>query len=426
MLFSASVPLSLLIISLWSDMWYASLYYPATVLVLIFADAASSLPNPRLGAELKLPGALYVGRRGAAELRISAGGYGYPVSLRCLLEQRGEADMPQTASCVLNGDATLKLPITPRRRGQISVDALWIRWKGSLGLVETVRRQNIGGHIDVMPDVKGLHDEALRFFARDASWGVKTQNMKGEGTEFEDLCDYAPGMDNRLIDWKHSARHKKILCKEFRQERNHHIVIGFDTGRLMLEPVDGVPKLDRAIRAGLLLGWVSLYSGDFLGGCGFDVSFRKFIHPGRGMQYFARFQHFASELSYRAEETNFTLGLAELNTRLSHRALVVVFTEFVDAIQAELLIESLGWMTRRHVVIFVSMRDEASSKLQCAPPDDFTSVASAVIADDFLRERRIVLERIARLGVHCLDVPAAGISTALLNRYLMIKQRGLL
>jgi len=37
-----------------------------------------------------------------------------------------------------------------------------------------------------------------------------------------------------------------------------------------------------------------------------------------------------------------------------------------------------------------------------------------------------VLEKLERLGVHCIDVPATELSTALLNRYLMIKQRGLL
>ena len=233
-------------------------------------------------------------------------------------------------------------------------------------------------------------------------------------------------MDYRLIDWKSSARHLKILCKEFRQERNHHIMLGFDTGRLMTEPLEGQPKLDRAIMAGLLLGRVCLYNGDFLGGCAFDARFRNFIKPERGMPHFMKFQRFASELAYRTEETNFTLGIAELNARLSRRALVVLFTEFVDTIQAELLIESLRWMTRKHVVIFVTFRDRMLTALEAAAPNDFSDAARAVIADDFLRERRIVLERIARLGVHCLDTNAAGLSSALLNRYLMIKKKGLL
>jgi uncharacterized protein (DUF58 family) len=144
------------------------------------------------------------------------------------------------------------------------------------------------------------------------------------------------------------------------------------------------------------------------------------------MHQFARFQSFTADLAYRTEETNFTLGLAELNSRLAHRALVVLFTEFVDMIQAELLVESLGWMTRRHAVIFVTMRDPFLEGLRDERPGSFLRAAKAVIADDFLNERSVVLERVARLGVHCIDTPAEGMSAAILNRYLMIKARGLL
>ncbi len=49
-----------------------------------------------------------------------------------------------------------------------------------------------------------------------------------------------------------------------------------------------------------------------------------------------------------------------------------------------------------------------------------------MIADDFLRERRVVLERLRRLGVHCLDVPAASLGTDLVNRYLEIKRHELI
>jgi uncharacterized protein (DUF58 family) len=61
-----------------------------------------------------------------------------------------------------------------------------------------------------------------------------------------------------------------------------------------------------------------------------------------------------------------------------------------------------------------------------ATPTQFTDVAQSVIAHDFLRERSIVIERLERLGVHCLDVPSRGLPVALINRYLLIKQRGLI
>jgi hypothetical protein len=37
-----------------------------------------------------------------------------------------------------------------------------------------------------------------------------------------------------------------------------------------------------------------------------------------------------------------------------------------------------------------------------------------------------VFERLERLGIQCLDVPSQGLPVALINRYLMIKQRGLI
>ena len=64
--------------------------------------------------------------------------------------------------------------------------------------------------------------------------------------------------------------------------------------------------------------------------------------------------------------------------------------------------------------------------LRKAFPDRFEDVAKAVIAYDFLRERNTVFERLARLGVHCLDVPTRSLPVSLINRYLLIKQRGLL
>ena len=425
--FSVSVPIALLIVCIWRGHWYIALYYPSAVVALMAGDFMSAPHSKRVLVETSCPRQIFLGRSAEVKLSITTAGYARPVRMEALLEASGEMERPRAvAGATENGAVSLSLPVVPLRRGKIIPDAVWLRWRGPLGLVEFIRRDRLSGSVDVTPDIRSIYDAAIRFFASDAEFGTKTQRLRGDGTEFDDLRDYERGMDYRLIDWKSSARHLKILCKEFRQERNHHIMLGFDTGRLMTEPLDGQPKLDRAIMAGLLLGRVCLHNGDFLGGCAFDARFRNFIKPERGMPHFMKFQRFASELAYRAEETNFTLGIAELNARLSRRALVVLFTEFVDAIQAELLIESLRWMTRRHAVIFVTFRDTMLTRLESAVPDDFSDAARAVIADDFLRERHIVLERIARMGVHCLDANAAGLSSALLNRYLMIKKKGLL
>lgn len=426
-IFALAIPVALVICALWPGLWYVSLYYPALVLALMGADFLLALPKRHLVSEPTIPPRFYVGVRGEITLTLTPHGYSRPLPLEALLELGEEAEKPRLAyGYITEGRLTMTLPLMPLRRGRLSVAALWLRWRGPLGLLEVQTRRPLDAEVEILPDLKGIHDEALRFFARDAASGLKTQRLKGEGAEFDNLTDFAPGMDNRFIDWKRSARHRKLLAKEFRQERNHQIVFGFDTGHLMLEPIDGLSRLDHAVRAGLILSWLSLKGGDLVGGCGFDATFRSFIKPNRGMPHFNMLQRFTAGLEYQTEETNYTLGLAELGSRLKRRALVVIFTEFIDTVSADLLLESLGLMARRHLVIFVTLRDPLMARIQNAPPTDFNAAARAVLADSFLRDRAIVIERAARLGVHCLDVSAREMSAALLNRYLLIKQRGLL
>jgi len=118
--------------------------------------------------------------------------------------------------------------------------------------------------------------------------------------------------------------------------------------------------------------------------------------------------------------------LAGLGARLKRRALIVLFTECVDTVTAELLVESLQRMTTRHVVVFVTLRDSLMRQTLDAPPGSFEDAARAVVAHDLLRDRSIVIERLERLGVHCLDVASGRLSVGLINRYLLIKERGLI
>jgi uncharacterized protein (DUF58 family) len=59
-------------------------------------------------------------------------------------------------------------------------------------------------------------------------------------------------------------------------------------------------------------------------------------------------------LDYRAQEPNFTLALATLAARLQRRSLIVVFSDFTDPTSAELMIESIGRLVSRHLVLFVT------------------------------------------------------------------------
>jgi uncharacterized protein (DUF58 family) len=267
---------------------------------------------------------------------------------------------------------------------------------------------------------------ALKFSQHDAFFGQKTMRQQGEGSEFRALRDYVPGLDPRAIDWKQSAKHRQLMCKEFLTERNQQIVFAFDCGHLMSQPLDGVPRLDHAINAGLQMAYMSLRSGDRVGVFGFDGRVRLYARPIGGVANFALVQREMARLEYRHEESNYTLGLMDLMGRLDRRSLIVVMTDFVDTVTAELMVGNLQRLSKRHLVLFVVLRDRQLADVAVTRPDDFRALARSVFAQDFEAEREVVLQRLQRLGVQCLQVDPAQLGVELVNRYLDIKRREML
>src|SRR6185312_13630166 len=123
--------------------------------------------------------------------------------------------------------------LEPVRRGIGELQQLWLRWTGPLGLVWKQTSVALEIAEPILLDIASVKQEAIRLFARDAPFGAKSQLDTGEGSEYHALRDFQAGMDLRTVDWRRSARHGALLAKEFRTERNHHVVFAVDCGRLM-------------------------------------------------------------------------------------------------------------------------------------------------------------------------------------------------
>ena len=73
----------------------------------------------------------------------------------------------------------------------------------------------------------------------------------------------------------------------------------------------------------------------------------------------------------------------------------------------------------------MALRDPGLDDLVGAEPDTMGALYRAVVADDFVRERDLVLRRLRRFGVFCIDAAPGDVSVALVNRYLDAKRREL-
>lgn len=404
--------------------WQLGIGWLAFVLAISLADILALMVS-RVEAEVDCPRVLYLGDPAIATVILRSD---KPLRAEFVVDVEGPVEPFDATGVRVSGrePAKRELPIRTLRRGSVRLPRVWLSIRGPLGFMARIVRRELGVESAVIPNVAAIKRQALAFMAQDAPLGVKPQFQKGSGTEFEALREYQPGLDPRGIDWKHSARHYKLLCKEFQTERNHHVVLAIDTGRLMVEDLDGIPKLDRGFQALLFLGYVSLKAGDRVGFCAFDARTRAFLAPASGFGVIGRIQHSFAALDYTTEETNFALSLAELSGRLRRRSLVVVVTDFVDTVTAELMIDNLGRLARRHLLVFVSLSNPAPKRQFEQPPDTMETAAMSVLAHELMRERRAVFSRLRRLGVLCIESSADRLDSALISRYLAIKHRDLI
>lgn len=314
--------------------------------------------------------------------------------------------------------------VIPVRRGTAALERIWLRWTGPLGLGARLVSHPLDQAVRVWPDLSPVRSPALQHFMRDASLGIVARRIRGEGTQFEALSEYQPGMDRRRIDWKSSARHTKLFARENEAERNNQIVFAFDCGQAMCEPVDGLPRIDRAVSAALTAAWVAMKGGDRVSLFGFARR-PEVMTPFYGeTRAFHRLQSAAAALDYHPEEPNFTLALATLSARLKRRSMVILFSDFTDPTSAELMVESLGRLVEKHLVLFVTIEDSELAALQHSEPANIERLATAVAADTLSRQRAIVLQRLRQLGIDVIEAPWESIGYRLIDRYLDVKRKG--
>jgi uncharacterized protein (DUF58 family) len=440
-LLAIGAPLALLLGLFEPDYWVAA---PAWIALVVAAFMFDLLTGPAISAArvaVTAPAAVGVGEAFPLSVAVDTGGFGRPPDAALALSAdpkiapNGRLDAPLLAPSdeAVTGvpGISTTLSLNPIRRGIATVERAWISWTGPIGLVRKQRSIAIDRDIAIVPSIRAVREEGAALFSRDAQIGQRLNARLGEGSEFESLIRFMPGLDRRAIDWKQSARHTDLLAKQFETERDNRIVLVIDSGRMMSDPVvtpDGLaePRLDRAVSAALTLGYVALRLEDRVSLVSFagrpKISSREYTR----LSDFAQLRRAASDIDYGFEESNYTLGLASIGAMLKRRALVVVFTEFADATSAELMIRAAERLVTKHLVLFVVLADNESEGIAARVPDSAEAMTAATIAAELLRDRRVVLNRLRRMGALVVEAPAGGVSSSLLSTYIRIKRQGMI
>jgi len=315
--------------------------------------------------------------------------------------------------------------IRPCRRGRFEPGEVVVRIEGPLGLVCRQARRRVEGSLQVHPAFASVKEAELAINrAHVLEAGARVVRGRGGGTELESLRDYQVDDEVRRIDWAATARAGKAIVREQRPERNQTVLVLLDAGRVMAGQVAGVPRLEHAMDAVLMLGHVATRLGDRVGLVTFDREVRSMVSPSHAPSQLSRMSDAMFDLDPALVESDYRGAFARTLARHRRRALLVLLTELAEEAVPETLLPALPLLVRRHVVVVASVADPEVAAWADASPADVTGAYRSAAAETALLRRSDTTARLRAAGTTVVDAPPGALGTRLTDAYLGVKALG--
>ena len=320
---------------------------------------------------------------------------------------------------------TLKYRIYPERRGDARFVGIDLVLVSPLGFWRRKRFIPLLDRVRVFPNFRELGRYALLATDNQLSeMGIRRRQRRGEGSDFHQLREYRTGDSLRQIDWKASARYRRLISKEYQDERDQQLVFLLDCGRHMRHQDASGAHLDHALNAMLLLSYVANRQGDAVGFLTFGGE-PRWQPPQKGGDLIRRLLERTYDLASSLEAADYLSAAEQLMSLQRRRALLVILTNSHTEDQEELS-RAIRLLSRRHLVVVAQLREMMLDRVLKQPVRDLIGALRFQAVSDYVAERSRGFDALQHQGAMVLDILPQQLPVALVNRYLEIKSSGIL
>ncbi|HET6893653.1 MAG TPA: DUF58 domain-containing protein [Pyrinomonadaceae bacterium] len=422
------VPLSLS----WARSWlrWLVLAYDLVLLGLAVFDAKRSRLPKAVQITREFSGRFAVGA--ATEVRIKIqNNQPHPISLIVKDEYPPQMKLSGVRDARIRVDAqsssTLVYELTPPKRGRFEFGQTVIRFLSPFKLAWAETKLDNSVTVKVYPNMRRAREAELKALgARSLVATHRKTSWRGEGREFESLREYVRGDELRHISWTATARRGKLTTRQYQIERDQTILIALDAGRLMTARIEQETKLDSAVHATLALMSAAARGGDNAGVMVFGRRIQSYLPPGRGHDHMDAALEALHAVEPEMIEPSYSRALEFVAANSKRRSLVVVITDLVDEEGSKELLASLQLLRPRHLPLVVTIADRDLKAVVRDAPETARELFTQSVAEEIMHLREAALRLVESQGGLALDVTAAALAPALLEKYLQVKERGLL
>jgi uncharacterized protein (DUF58 family) len=315
----------------------------------------------------------------------------------------------------------------PLERGDLKLGGAWLRYHSTANFALRWAFADLHQTIRVFPDLEEAKRHNIFLSrARQIEREKRLIRQRGTGREFESLREYQPGDEFRNICWTATARRGKHVTKLFQVERSQAVWLVMDAGRLLRTRVGDFSKLDLSVNAALSIAQIALYSGDRTGLLVYGRSIQQRVGLGRGLGHLRAILEALALAHEEQAEADHLLAASALLQIQKQRSLIIWITDLADTSMTPEVIESASQILARHLLLFAVIAQKDLQELANKFPEDREEMFQIMAAQELVQRRETLLARIRNKGALALEISPDRLTTVLVNRYLEVKERGLI
>jgi uncharacterized protein (DUF58 family) len=256
--------------------------------------------------------------------------------------------------------------------------------------------------------------------------GLKKIRKIGHSLEFEQIKDYNTGDDIRSLNWKATAKKNALMINQFQTEKSQNVYMIIDKGRVMKMPFNGLSLLDYSINATLVLSNIILKKDDKAGLFTFSKKIENRVVAEKRKSQMQKILETLYNIKTNFFESDFSRLYVDIKKNITQRSLILLYTNFetLDGMQRQL--PYLKAIAKNHLLVVVFFQNTELQEIINKKSKNAQEVYDKVIAEKFMYEKKQIVVELKKYGIYSILTQPEDLTIKSINKYLEIKQRGIL
>jgi len=332
--------------------------------------------------------------------------------------------MPRRLFLDAGESALLNYNLKPLLRGNLELNKVECKILSPFYLWHRTYVLSVKSNAMVYPNYAPIIEYALLATENHLSMmGILKHRRRGQGMDFHQLREFREGDSLKQIDWKASSRMRKMIAREYQDERDQQIIVMLDCGHRMLAQDGDLSHFDYSLNALLLLAYVALRQGDSVGVSTFSNENSRWVKPVKGVTNINILLNGIYDLQPGSAAPDYSSGARDLIMRQRKRSLVLILTNLRDD-DCDDLKSAVQLLKKYHKVVVASLQEQALVEKLQQPVVGLDDALTVAATHSYQLKRDLLVKQLRNSGINTLDVLPQQLALSLTNTYLDLKSSG--